>query len=363
MNMLEQGKIPGHQLTFLLASFLFGTTVIILPGTEAGHDTWIAVIIGFAEGLIFALLYISLARRYPGRTLIEINKTVFGSILGKLVSLCYLWYFLQLGSLVLRNFGDFFITTIYPETPMLVVLIMLVLLCASAVRNGIEVISKCSLILLPIYFLTTLLTFILLLPKMDFYNFLPLFDKPLPVILWAGHTLATFPFGETVTFLMVLAYLQKPNQGKTSYISAFTLALIFFLIVTIRNIAVLGPTAAIELYPSYRAVRLVNIAEIITRLEVLIAVNFLFLGFLKLSVLYYATALGLAQLLQLRSYLPLVLPLGSLLISLSILQFENNLENIFFATKIYPFYSLLFELFLPGLTLLVSLLRKQSSKA
>jgi len=86
------------------------------------------------------------------------------------------------------------------------------------------------------------------------------------------------------------------------------------------------------------------------------------MGFLKTSVLYYVTALGIAQLLRLKSYLPLILPLGSLMISLSLIQFESNVENIFFATKIYPFYSLPFELFLPGLTLLVSLLRRQSFK-
>lgn len=362
MNKLEQGKIPSRQFTFLMVSFIVGSALIMAPGIEAGHDAWIAVILGSGEGLIFAFLYITLARRYPSQTLIDISNSVFGPILGKLVSLCYLWYFLQLGAFILRNFGDFFINIIYPETPILVVLLMVTLLCASAVRNGIAVISRCSLILLPILVLTVFVTFTLLLPKMDFSNFLPFFDKPLKEILLTSHTISTLLYGETVAFLMIAAFLQKPVQGKSSYLSAFAISLILFTVISIRNIATLGAFVAIELYPSYEAVRMINIAEVLTRFEILIAANFLLMGFLKISVLYYATVLGLAQLLQLRSYLPLILPIGSLMISLSILQFERTSESIFFSTKIFPFYSLAFVFFLPGLTLLVSLCKGSSPK-
>lgn len=362
MNKLEQGRIPGQQLTSLLIGFLLGTAIVIIPGSEVGQDHWISLIIGFAEGLVFAWLYICLAARYPGQTLIEINDKVFGPILGRLISLLYIWFFMHIAALVLRDFGDFFITIVYPETPMPVILIMLTLLCASAVRNGIEVIARCSLLLVPIALMTVLVTAGLLLPEMDFSNLLPLLDKPLPAILWSGHIIATFPYGESVVFLMILAFLQKPAQGRTSYISAFTVVLLFFLMVSIRNTAVLGLQASNTVYPSYEVTRMISIAEILTRLEVLLAATYLFMGFLKLSVLYYAASLGLAQLLSLRSYLPLVLPLGSLLISLSILQIESTMENAFFTARISPINKLPYEVFLPCLTLAVSRLRGHSLK-
>jgi len=362
MSKLEPNKTTSKELAFLICGYVIASALVVVAGTDTGHDTWIAVILGFAESLIFAALYIGLARRYPGKTLIEINDTVFGPYLGKLVSLCYLWYFFQIAALVLRNYGDFLIAIIYPETPMLVILIMLTLLCASAARNGIEVIARCGLVLVPLVFITLILTFLMLLPEMDFDNFLPLFEAPLKDILLSAHSISAFPFGEVVAFLMLLAYLDKPGQAKKTILTGLSGALVVILIATIRNTATLGITAEMAIYPSYEAVRMVNIAEIITRMEILIAANFILLGFLKISVLYYATALGLAQMLRLQTYLPLILPLGSLMISLSILQFERNIENVYFVTKIYPIYSLPFELFLPGLTLLISLLRGQSAK-
>jgi len=362
MNRLEQAKVSGTQLSFLLVSYIIGSALISAPGAELGHDVWITTILGFGEGLIFAFIYISLAKRYPGLTLIEINHTVFGSILGKFVSLAYLWYFFQLSALILRTFGDFFITVIYPETPMLVILIMLALICSSAARNGLEVISRSSLILLPLTVMSAFLTAALLLPEMDFSNLRPFLEAPLRDILLNTHTTATLVYGETVAFLMLLAFLKDPAEGKFSYLAAFAFSLLLFLVTITRNIATLGVTAPIFLYPSFEAVRMVSIAEIITRIEVLISINLLFVGFLKISVLQYVTALGLAQLLQLSSYLPLILPLGSLMISLSILEFESIAQNTFFAGKIFPYYSLPFQLILPGLTLLISLLRRHPPK-
>lgn len=361
MNKLEQGKIAAKDLAFLMTGFL-SSVQLIGPGIQAGHDSWLAYMLGFAEGLLFAFLYILLSNRYQGKNLMEINELALGSFLGKFFSLCYLWYFFLLGSLVLRNFGDFFVNIIYPETPILVILIMITIICASAARNGIEVISRCSLVLVPLVFITTLSNTVMMLPEMNFTNLLPLFEAPLGKILLAAHNIATFPYGDSLAFLMILAFLQKPGQGKSSYLTGFLASFMLIFLTIIRNIATLGNTADIDIYPSYEAVRMINIAEIFTRMEVLVAANFLFLGFLKLSVLYYITALGTAQLLRLKSYLPLILPLGSLMISLSLILFESSVEIVSFATNIYPFYSLPFQLFLPGLTLLVSLLRRQSIK-
>ena len=53
-------------------------------------------------------------------------------------------------------------------------------------------------------------------------------------------------------------------------------------------------------YPSYTAVRAVNIFEVITRIEILVVINFLTMGFIKVTVLYYAVSLGTAQLLKLK---------------------------------------------------------------
>ncbi|MFZ5944674.1 MAG: hypothetical protein ACOYVD_11225 [Bacillota bacterium] len=57
--------------------------------------------------------------------------------------------FFHQASINLREVGDFSLLSL-PETPILVFIILFALICASAVRNGIEIITRCSLILVPV---------------------------------------------------------------------------------------------------------------------------------------------------------------------------------------------------------------------
>ena len=99
---------------------------------------------------------------------------------------------------------------------------------------------------------------------MNFANFLPIFDKPLKEILIAGQEIAILPYGESLVFLVLVPYLNKPTQLKSSFFIAFTVTLSIHLLLFARNVSILGPTIEIFLYPSYEAVRMINIANLIT---------------------------------------------------------------------------------------------------
>jgi len=356
---LERGKINNLQLTFLIIGFTFGSSVIISPGKGAGQDTWLAILAGLAEGLTFAWIFFTLAVKFPGKNIIQINEVIFGPFVGKVISLLYLWYFFHLGSLVLRNFGDFFTGVIYFQTPLIVIIGLTALLAASAVRNGIEVIARCSLFLVPITMFAFIFDTIFLLPETELTRLLPILELPLKDFLKSSHSAATFPFGETVAFLMITGSLNKkstPSMRKFA-LSGITIATIFFIMAAVRNATVLGGTAEISLYPSYVAIQLIEVAEIISRLEVAVSFAIFIMGFLKIAVLYYGAVIGTAQILGLRSYLPLVLPIGTIMVVLSITQFATAVENITWSTEIYPFYSLPFQLIFPLLALILIIIK------
>lgn len=360
MMRLEQGRISSIQLVMLIIGYIFGTSLILNPGRMAGHDAWLTVLAGLTEGLIFVFIITALGTRFKGKNLIEINDLIFGSYLGKVVSLVYLWYFLHLASMVLRSYGDFFTDTIYPETPLIVFILLLVLVCASAVRNGIEVIVRCSLILVPLTIFFIITDTLLLLKDMKITNFLPIFDIPWQKFLWASHGAATFPFGETVAFLMVFAFVQDQQKVRARTLQAVVIAGLFLCVIVARNTAVLGITATVQTYPSFLAIRLIDIAKVLTRLEIIVMTSFLVMGFLKVAVLYYGTVVGLAQLFKLGSYLPLVFPVGIIMVTLSVFSFASSLELINFAYEKYPYYSLPFQVGLPLLSLIVASLRDVS---
>jgi len=363
MMQLEQGKLSSGHLIFLIFGYTLGSSVILNPGRLAGHDAWLVILAGLGVGLLYVFIFTTLALRFKGKNLVEINDLIFGKYLGKLLSLTYLGYFLWTGSLATREFCDFFVDTIYPQTPLIVFVILILIVCAYAVRHGIEVIMRCSIILFPVVVGFFLLGTFFLVAQMEFTNFLPVFDISWQRFILSTCTTSAFPFGETVVLLMVLAYVQDQQKIRKSVILSVVLAGLFLCAVVIITTAVLGITADIQTYPSLLTIRLINAGEVFTRLEIIVLGTILAFGFLKIVVLYYAATLGLAQVFKLRSYLPLVIPVGIMTVVIAMLSFENMNELIEFDINRYRYYALPIQVGLPLLSLIVAAIRGVRGKA
>lgn len=359
---LEKGKISSFQLGTLIIGFVAGSSVILPPGGGAGHDAWIAVALGLIEGLIIAWVFTALARQFAGLTIIEINSLVYGQVLGKCISVLFIWYLFHLGAMVLNNFGGFFSVEIYRNTPKIVIIFLLMLVCASTVGRGIEVLSRMSLILSALMLMVFIFDILFIIPYMNLNNLLPILDLPMGKLLWASHGAASFPFAETVAFLMVFAFLDKPQKSSSSVVWGLLIIGFFFISITFRNVAVLGQTVNIYNYPSYLAVEVIDIGEVLTRLEVLVALTLVTMGFIKISVLFYGTALGLAQIFNLHSYRPLVLPVGILMVILGITNVKNTMEMAEFAYEGYSIYAVPFQIGIPLITLVIAKLRGLPAK-
>lgn len=358
---LEQGRISSSQLVILATGFLMGSSFILNPGQEAMNNAWLAVITGTLEALVFVLAFTSLCGMYPRKTIVEINDIVLGPYIGKFFSICYLWFFFHIGAMVLRNFGGFF-STLMPTTPMAVFIIVALLVCAATVQQGIEGITRVSQILVPVTIITFIITTALVSNQMDLSNFLPFMDISIQKFIQASHTTASFPFGEIIAFIMILPFLNKSEHSRKSMIYALLISSSIYLIAVIRNTAVLGDFAAISFFPALSVIRLIDLAAIITRIDIIIATSFLVMGYIYVSVVYYGTVLGIAQLFKLSTFRPLILPIGFLMFIMSIIQFENCMENISFASNIYPYYSLPFEFLLPLITLFIAKVRNLKIK-
>ncbi len=356
---LEKGRISNIQLSVLIIGFVFGSSVIISPGGKgAGHDAWIACAIGLMEGLLIAWIFTALTKQFKDKTIMEINSLVYGKILGKGISLLFIWYLFHLSALVLTNYTHFFKLQIYPATPNTVTLLLLILVCASTVGRGIEVLARLSIILVPIIILVVFSDTLLLIPHIDFNNLMPVLDVPSGKLLLASHGAASFPFAETVAFLMVLAFVDKPEKAPSAVFGGLLIVGFMLIMAVARNAAVLGPMAEITIYPTYLAAQVIDIGDILTRLQVLVAISLITMGFIKITVLLYGTVLGLAQVFNLHSYRPIILPVGILMVIFALTNVGNTQEMVDFAEQGYPFYAIPFQIGIPLITLVVAKLRK-----
>lgn len=359
---IEKGVISSSQLIFMVIAFIQAANLLLVfPSGVVSHDGWLAILAALVISMPFVLSYAALAREFPGKNLIQINDITYGIYLGKLISMSYILIFLALVSQNLRFFSDFIITYIFPETPIWAILTMLTFVVAWVVRAGIEVIARCSFIIIVISSIIIISTSLFLLPDMQLSNFLPVLDLSLKDFIQGTHIIFSIHYLEIVVFLMIIAFVNKTKQIKGSMLWGLIIGGASLLILEVRNVAVLGKVADIVTSPSFVTARYISVAEVFTRLEMFVAIMLISTEFLKVSILYYAVVLGLAQIINLRSYVPLVTPIGIIAIFLSIILSDSSMEQIYAAIYTWPVFILPFQL-LPAFSLFIVKVRKKFKK-
>ncbi|MGI6677776.1 MAG: GerAB/ArcD/ProY family transporter [Dehalobacterium sp.] len=353
---LEKGKVSSLETIFLMFGFIFGG-VIVSPGSVAGKDFWLAPLLGFIILLPLGAIYVALLNRFQGKTIIEINEIIFGPIPGGLLSGFFLWFLFHSGALILMSYLDFFKQLLLPNTPAEIIVFLMAALTIYGVKMGLEVIMRTGLMIVPVTMIVLMLLFLFALPVIEVSNIRPLFTTSWPKMMWAGFGVAVQPCAETVAFLMILPFLNKPGQVKITFFLGLILGCIGLSLSALRSILVLGESAGMYLYPSYYAIKMINIADILNRFEILIAINYLAMGFIKATVYLYGLSLGFAQLFKFDSYRPVVPPLGFLMALFALFNMHNVAEKIEFANKAFPLYALPFVLGVPLIALVGSWLK------
>lgn len=285
----------------------------------------------------------------------EINEIILGPLVGKLVSLGYLWFFLHLSSLHLRNYGDFF-TIIYPETPLAVFLIAISFICALAVKNGIEVIARCSILLLLFVIFLYFFDLFILLKDVDLYKLLPFSNIPITDFFKASNAVNSVLFGQTIVFMMIFPSLNQRKEARKA-LYAIIFAGLLIAMSAARNTAIMGNLLSLFYFPTYETLKTINVGNFLTRIEIVVAINSISMGFLKISIIYHALVLGTAQLLRLRTCNPLILPFGVIIVIIGLIN-HNTLNELFpFVLEIFPLYTFPFEIGFPLLLLITAIIK------
>jgi spore germination protein KB len=81
--------------------------------------------------------------------------------------------------------------------------------------------------------------------------------------------------------------------------------------------------------------------------------------YFKMTFYFYAAVIGVAQTLKLNNYRPLTIPLGMIVVSLSLIVHPNVIHAATFDKEIWPLYASTYGLVLPLLLLAVNALRKK----
>lgn len=348
-------KISTRQLYWLVLGFLIGTSIIITPGVEfAAQDTWVSETIALFIGLIMCFLISKFYLAGEDMTFLEFNQRIFGNIISSILIIIYLMFSIFLCSLVVRNIGDLMTTTIHPETPIEIFNIVIVLVSAYGIKKGIETISRTFEILMPLVIMLSLILIALLATEVNLDFLMPVLSQDAISIFKGSLVISAFPYTETVVFLFLMPHIGEVKKAGKGVLWAIIYGGVLLIMRPIFSVGIFGPTEAAKIiFPLHVATRQIMIGEFLERLEIIMLFIWISTTFIKITVLYYVSVKGLSDLFLINDHRILVIPVGLIIATLSIINYDNILQEFVVAQRVWPLISIPIGLLLPSLTLLI----------
>ncbi|AEV69736.1 GerAB/ArcD/ProY family transporter [Acetivibrio clariflavus] len=352
-------KLNDKEAICITTLFIMGSTLIMGIGGRAENNSWISAILGMLFALPMVLIYSRIISIFKGKDLFEILELVFGKFIGKFIVVLYIGYSFLLGSLVVRNFGEFVDTLGMPETPMFVINFTLGLVCVNAVRLGIETIGRACAYFIPLVFFILINVQILAIPEFHFDYIKPIMYKGFMPVLQAGYYAFSFPFAETVILMSAFFTLKSKKSARKVYLWGLFLAGISIVVLTLRNVLILGNSIDMYYFPSYIAVGNISVGNFLQRLEVTVVFVFAIGAFAKSSMCLFSACRGFQRLFKLDDYRSVAIQVGLLMVYFSIIVYGNIMEMKEWA-EIYSYYVIPVQIVIPVILWIVAEIRKKS---
>lgn len=345
----DEGKISSIQLAYMIIPTILATSILTIPSLSvryAGHDMWMTPLLGSLVGVISIGVAMGLQRLYPGRTLIGVCNAIFGRYAGKVLGFAFLFYLPHLTGLVIQVYGNFIVNNALPNTPLIVIVSSMVLVCAINVRLGIEVVGRTSQVFVTLFFVLLGLTFALLIRELNPAELLPFMENGLLPIAKGGLAPAAW-FSEYIMLAFLLPFINDHNYTARTLLGSWLFVVIAMIITNLFCLLLMGDLTDSFAFPVMIAARYITIADFMQHIEAVIIAIWIFGIFVKISVFLYVFASSTAEWFGLKDYRPLVFPASALCIGYAywVLTGDQDADVLIRASA--NVYTLLFLLVIP----------------
>lgn len=359
----ENGKISGKQFMFTVACFIQSSALLasfFTPLTK--QDSWLIIVVALFIDVPLVLVFSSIMNLYPGKSLIRINEEVFGKFVGKVISVIYMLFFFTLLSLNTRDLGMLVVKTMLPNTPLVLILLLFIMLCVWAAGRGAETVTRYGALFAILSFSLVLFATALTLDLIKTEHFQPMFESPLIKYVQAVHIVSVIPLSEVFLFMMFNPNIEtEPKKLPKFFVGGILIGIVNMFLVVARDTGVLGNTIQMFTIPSFETLGLINLNPAFSRMDVLFAFIFMILLFFKIGILLYVTLQAFMEIFHLKSPRKLAFGIGLTALIYSLTMFSSSSEHSDASMKTLPFAWLFLESLLPLLTFIVAKI-KQSKK-
>jgi spore germination protein KB len=359
--------ISNYQLLLLTAVFVSGASSLIIPNlvaSVAGRDLWLSIISAAIVGLLVVWVNIHLAELHPGKSFVEFTMQLLGKWIGGVVAVSLIIIELLAGTDVIWYVGDFFTTVYMTGSSRYYIHILFIAVLVIAVLYGLEVVARAAEVLFVLIFPLYILALLLLIPEYKIDNLLPIAENgaaPIVAGMFPLMNNAVFPI--ICLSMIFTTNIKNIKAAKKSIFKGYFWGMFeLFAGMTVCVLVVGGTLTGKLRYSLFTVTKEINVGVIFSRLEALIVIVWLVASFFAVYIYIYAGILGLSQVLKLKDYKKIVIPLLLIVTVYSGIVYENVPYQLNFDTVVRTPAAVTFGFVLPLVLLIVSLIRKKVGK-
>jgi len=310
-----------------------------LPGMlimQAGRDAWLSVLGAWFLDVMLALVYAYMGIRFPGENFVQYSITILGKYLGRMVGIIFPLFFLMVCSILLWGLSHLVNTVFLPRTPLMVILVSSFLVSAYIGRKGIEVIARMTEVLGPLFFLSIVALCFLVLPSFHIARLKPQFDEGVVPFLTGAPLLLT-NFGVCIIMGMYIPLCNRPENGFLAKFSAVSMGTFVVGLTTALSVGIFGIEDAENMSAvALQLTRMINFSNYFERVELMWLMILIGSVIVASSTLLWSFAVGIAQVVGLKTYQPLIYAGALISLVLSIVSFPSSLQHTSFYHYTFP---------------------------
>lgn len=343
-------EISTLQTVAILINTITPTAVLSVPSVAIGfaaNDAWISILIASAAGVVIAIVMAMICRGNPGLLFVEWIESRFGKVVGMLVGLLIGFYYFNAFCLIVRQFANFIADMVLDETPVIMLIAVMVAVAAFSVAHGIEAIARSAALILLMVILIIPVSVGLNFDDINLKKLLPIFDMGA-----ARIGLATIsPIGwlsEISILLIIQPYMKRPQSAMRAGVIGSLGSAAQLLIVTIMSVSIFGSEVVrMMAYPLFNTVGIVEVGEFLERIEIFTVSVWGMTMYIKMAVFLFASMHCITHAFKLKSNRHVLFGICVLAIVTTIVTWPRNTElGNFVIVDSIPFLTL-FNLILP----------------
>jgi len=289
LNNFDIGTLNYFITRAFLTGYLFHSLLKLIK-----QDSWIIPLIGFIFGIVFIVLVTYIFNYKPKINLPEKLVSLFGKPIGTtfVVIFCLFCFFMCV--LTYLNINNFIQGQFLSKTPTEVISFVLILSVLYILTKGINTIGRTGNILFFIAMILFFVSFIGLLPFMEFENLKPFINENPSNYLKSLDCFYAFNI-TPILFLTIIPKdsINKPKLKKTLFFS-FLLSVITMFCVMFATISSFGfELASLYKYPEFHVLKNISLMGLEARIESILIIQciFDFFMFITLSIYFIANSI------------------------------------------------------------------------